>query len=46
MEIQRSEGEIILFIDECTRWSAQAEMPHAMDASNMLEPALAHGELQ
>ena len=45
-EIQRSEVEIILFIDELHTMVGAGNAAGAMDASNMLKPALARGELQ
>jgi len=45
-EIQRSQGEIILFIDELHTVVGAGAAQGAMDASNMLKPALARGELQ
>lgn len=45
-EIRRSEGEIILFIDELHTVVGAGNAAGAMDASNMLKPALARGELQ
>lgn len=45
-EIQRSEGEIILFIDELHTVVGAGAAQGAMDASTMLKPALARGELQ
>ncbi len=45
-EIQRSAGEIILFIDELHTVVGAGAAQGAMDASNMLKPALARGELQ
>ena len=45
-EIQRSEGEIILFIDEIHNVVGAGSASGALDASNMLKPALARGELQ
>ncbi len=45
-EIQRAEGEIILFIDELHNVVGAGAGMGAMDASNMLKPALARGELQ
>ncbi|MDW8053707.1 MAG: AAA family ATPase [Anaerolineae bacterium] len=45
-EVQRSEGEIILFIDEIHNVVGAGGGTGAIDASNMLKPALARGELQ
>ena len=45
-EIQRSDGEIILFIDELHTVVGAGAAQGAMDASNMLKPALSRGELQ
>jgi ATP-dependent Clp protease ATP-binding subunit ClpC len=45
-EIQRAEGEVILFIDELHTVVGAGAASGAMDASNMLKPALARGELQ
>ncbi|MBI9043030.1 MAG: AAA family ATPase [Anaerolineaceae bacterium] len=45
-EVQQSEGEIILFIDELHTVVGAGAAQGAMDASNMLKPALARGELQ
>jgi ATP-dependent Clp protease ATP-binding subunit ClpC len=45
-EIQRSQGEIILFIDELHNVVGAGAASGAMDASNMMKPALARGELQ
>jgi ATP-dependent Clp protease ATP-binding subunit ClpC len=45
-EIQRAEGEVILFIDELHTVIGAGAAQGAMDASNMLKPALARGELQ
>ena len=45
-EIQRSEGEIILFIDELHQVVGAGAAAGAMDAGNMMKPALARGELQ
>jgi len=45
-EIQRSEGEIILFIDELHTVVGAGAAQGAVDASNMMKPALARGELQ
>jgi ATP-dependent Clp protease ATP-binding subunit ClpC len=45
-EVQRAQGEIILFIDELHTVVGAGAAQGAMDASNMLKPALARGELQ
>lgn len=45
-EIQHAEGEVILFIDELHTVVGAGAAQGAMDASNMLKPALARGELQ
>jgi ATP-dependent Clp protease ATP-binding subunit ClpC len=45
-EVQRAEGEIILFIDELHTVVGAGAAQGAMDASNMLKPALARGELR
>ena len=45
-EVQRSEGEVILMIDELHTVVGAGAAQGAMDASNMLKPALARGELQ
>jgi ATP-dependent Clp protease ATP-binding subunit ClpC len=45
-EVQRSEGDIILMIDELHTVVGAGAAQGAMDASNMLKPALARGELQ
>ncbi len=45
-EIQRSSGEIILFIDELQNVVGAGAAQGAIDASNMMKPALARGELQ
>jgi len=45
-EVQHSAGEIILFIDELHTVVGAGAAQGAMDASNMLKPALARGELQ
>ena len=45
-EVRQSEGEIILFIDEIHTVVGAGAAEGAIDASNMLKPALAHGELQ
>src|SRR4030066_2129942 len=44
-EIQRAQGEVILFIDELHTVVGAGAAQGAMDASNMLKPALARGEL-
>ncbi len=44
-EVARSEGRIILFIDEMHTLVGAGAAEGAMDASNMLKPALARGEL-
>ncbi|MDH4380196.1 MAG: AAA family ATPase [Vampirovibrionales bacterium] len=44
-EVQSSEGEIILFIDELHTVVGAGANEGAMDASNLLKPALARGEL-
>jgi ATP-dependent Clp protease ATP-binding subunit ClpC len=45
-EVERAEGEIILFIDELHTVVGAGAAQGAMDASNMLKPALARGDLQ
>jgi ATP-dependent Clp protease ATP-binding subunit ClpC len=45
-EIQRASGEVILLIDELHTVVGAGAAQGAMDASNMLKPALARGELQ
>jgi len=45
-EVEKSEGEIILFIDELHTVVGAGAAQGAMDASNMLKPALSRGELQ
>jgi ATP-dependent Clp protease ATP-binding subunit ClpC len=45
-EVQRSNGEVILMIDELHTVIGAGAAQGAMDASNMLKPALARGELQ
>ncbi len=44
-EVQKRQGEIILFIDEIHTLVGAGAAEGAMDASNMLKPALARGEL-
>lgn len=45
-EVIRSEGEIILFIDEIHTLVGAGKSEGAMDAANILKPALARGELR
>ena len=45
-EVQRSNGDIIMMIDELHTVVGAGAAQGAMDASNMLKPALARGELQ
>ena len=45
-EIRRAQGEIVLFIDELHTVVGAGAAEGAIDASNMLKPALARGELQ
>lgn len=45
-EVQRAKGEIILFIDEIHQVVGAGAAAGAMDAANMMKPALARGELQ
>ena len=45
-EIRRSSGEIILFIDEVHQVVGAGAAEGAIDASTMMKPALARGELQ
>ncbi|MEE9910276.1 MAG: ATP-dependent chaperone ClpB [Deltaproteobacteria bacterium] len=45
-EVISAEGEIILFIDEIHTMVGAGASEGAMDASNMLKPALARGELR
>ncbi len=45
-EVQKSDGEIILMIDELHTVVGAGAASGALDASNMLKPALARGELQ
>ena len=45
-EVQRAKGDVILMIDELHTVVGAGAAQGAMDASNMLKPALARGELQ
>ncbi len=45
-EVQDSDGEIVLFIDELHNIIGAGKTEGSMDASNMLKPALARGELR
>ncbi len=44
-EVKEAEGDIILFIDEMHTLIGAGKAEGAMDASNLLKPALARGEL-
>src|SRR5205085_10648838 len=44
-EVKQAAGEIILFIDEMHTLVGAGKAEGAMDASNLLKPALARGEL-
>lgn len=44
-EVQRAEGDIILFIDELHQVVGAGAAQGALDAGNMMKPALARGEL-
>jgi len=44
-EVQRAEGQVILFIDELHTLVGAGAAEGALDASNLLKPALARGEL-
>src|SRR3979411_1013398 len=45
-EIESSNGRVILFIDELHPLQGTSEAEGAMDASNLLKPALARGQLR
>ena len=45
-EIQQAQGQIILFIDELHTVVGAGAAQGAIDASNMMKPALARGELR
>ena len=45
-EVTQSQGEIILFIDEIHTLVGAGQTQGAMDAANILKPALARGELR
>ncbi|NEK66079.1 MAG: AAA family ATPase, partial [Xanthomonas perforans] len=44
-DLSKNEGQIILFIDELHTMVGAGKADGAMDAGNMLKPALARGEL-
>ena len=44
-EVRAAEGEVVLFIDEMHTLVGAGKTEGAMDASNLLKPALARGEL-
>jgi ATP-dependent Clp protease ATP-binding subunit ClpC len=45
-EVKQAQGEVILFIDEIHTMVGAGASEGALDASNLLKPALARGELQ
>ena len=45
-EIERSEGQVIMFIDEIHTLIGAGQGEGSMDAANMLKPALARGEIR
>ena len=45
-EVQKSDGQVVLFIDELHTIVGAGKMDGAMDAGNMLKPMLARGELR
>ncbi|HVQ32005.1 MAG TPA: ATP-dependent chaperone ClpB [Vicinamibacteria bacterium] len=45
-EVQESQGDVVLFIDELHTMVGAGASEGSMDASNMLKPALARGELR